>query len=89
MQRAFSDDVRVSAFLPIVEEEDKTPMINHPDNWKNLSDQDKADLIVMNNMIKLICIASFTSHYFKEVSSLSKTDEEILNQDSRLDINVL
>ena len=38
-------------------------------------------------MIKLICIADFGSHYFKEVSSLSKTVEQILNNDSRLDIN--
>lgn len=50
-------------------------------------DQEKADLIVINNMIKLICIADFSSHYFKEVSSLSKTVEHILNKDSTLDIN--
>ena len=38
-------------------------------------------------MIKLICIADFSSHYFKEVSSLSQLVEQVLNKDSRLDIN--
>ena len=45
------------------------------------------DLIVINNMIKLICVADFSSHYFKEVSSLSTKIEEQLNKDSRLDVN--
>ena len=87
LQRAFSDDVSVNAFLPMVEAEDDTPTFNHLHNWNELSDQDKADLIVINNMIKLICIADFSSHYFKEVSSLSKIVEQVLNNDSRLDIN--
>ena len=38
-------------------------------------------------MIKLICVADFSSHYFKEVSSLSTSIEQVLNKDSRLDIN--
>ena len=38
-------------------------------------------------MIKLICVADFSSHYFKEVSSLSTRIEEQLNKDSRLDVN--
>ena len=38
-------------------------------------------------MIKLICVAIFSSHYFKEVSSLSTSIEHVLNKDSRLDIN--
>ena len=87
LQRAFSDDVSVTAFLPMIEAEDNNPTFDHPQNWNELSDQEKADLIVINNMIKLICIADFSSHYFKEVSSLSKTVEQILNNDSRLDIN--
>ena len=87
LQRAFSDDVSVTAFLPMIEAEDNTPTFDHPQNWNELSDQEKADLIVINNMIKLICIADFSSHYFKEVSSLSKTVEQVLNNDSWLDIN--
>ena len=38
-------------------------------------------------MIKLICVADFSSHYFKEVSSLSTNVEKLLNKDTRLDIN--
>ena len=38
-------------------------------------------------MVRLICIADFSSHYFKEVSSLSTSIEEQLNKDSRLDVN--
>ena len=37
--------------------------------------------------IKIICVADFSSHYFKEISSLSKSVEEHLNKDTRLDIN--
>ena len=38
-------------------------------------------------MIKLIFVADISSHYFKEVSSLSTKIEEQLNKDSRLDVN--
>ena len=71
----------------MIEEENLTATFEHPDNWDKLSLQEKADLIIINNMIKLICVADFSSHYFKEVSSLSTRIEEQLNKDSRLDIN--
>ena len=38
-------------------------------------------------MIKLIGVADFRSHYFKEISSLSISVKQVLNKDSRLDIN--
>ena len=38
-------------------------------------------------MIKPICVAYFSSHYFKKVSSLSTHIEEQLNKDTRLDVN--
>merc|ERR1712237_217875 len=72
----------------MIEVEDTNPTFKHPQNWNSLSYQEKADLIVINNMIKLICVADFSSHYFKEVSSLNTKIEEQLNKDSRLDINV-
>ena len=87
LERAFSDDVSVTAFLPMIEEEDVNATFEHPENWNQLNLQEKADLIVINNMVKLICIADFSSHYFKEVSSLSTSIEEQLNKDSRLDVN--
>ena len=81
LARAFSDDVSVTLFLPMVEKEEKVPTFEYPTNWSQLSSQDKADLIVINNMIKLICVSDFSSHYFKEVSSLNITIEEQLNED--------
>ena len=87
LERAFSDDVSVNVFLPMVKEEDTNHTFEHPPNWNQLTTQEKADLIVINNMIKLICVANFSSHYFKEVSSLSTDIEELLNKDTRLDIN--
>ena len=87
LERALSDNVSITAFLPMIEEENLTATFEHPDNWDKLSLQEKADLIIINNMVKLICVADFSSHYFKEVSSLSTRIEEQLNKDSRLDIN--
>ena len=87
LERAFRNDVSVTIFLPMVEEEENIPTFKHPPNWNKLSSQDKADLIGINNMIKLIYVADFCSHYFKEVSSLSTTIEQVVNKDSRLDIN--
>ena len=71
----------------MIEAEDSNPTFEHPPNWDNLDNQEKADLIVINNMIKLICVDDFSSHYFKEVSSLSTSIEQDLRKDFRLDIN--
>ena len=49
----------------MIEEEDVNPTFEHPPNWNQLNLQEKADLIVIDNMVKLICIADFSSHYFK------------------------
>ena len=38
-------------------------------------------------MLSLICVADFSSHYFKEVSSLITNVKKSLNKDTRLDIN--
>ena len=64
----------------MVEEENTKYTFEHPPNWNKLTTQEKADLIVINNMIKLICVADFSSHYFKEVSSLSTSIENLLNR---------
>ena len=87
LERAFSNDVSVTVFLPMVEEEETNPTFKHCLVWSKINHQEKADLIVINNMIKLICVADFSSHYFKEVSLQSISIEEQLNKDSRLDIN--
>ena len=72
----------------MIEEENLIATFKHPDKWDKHGLQEKADLIVINNMIKLICVAYFSSHYFEEVSSLNTKIEEQLNKDSRLYINV-
>ena len=82
LERAFSNDVCVTVFLPIVEKKETNPAFNHPPDWSRLNSKEKSDLIVINNMIKLICVADFSSHYFKEVSSLSTSIVEMLNKDS-------
>ena len=33
LERAFSDDVSVTVFLPMIEEEDVNPTFEHPPNW--------------------------------------------------------
>ena len=71
----------------MIEEEDINHTFEHPPNWNQLTTQHKADLTVINNMIKLICVADFSSHYFKEVLSLSTDIEEQLNKDTRIDVN--
>ena len=87
LERAFSDNVSVTGLSPMVEGEKSNPTFEHPPNWSHLSSQEKADLIVINDMIKLICVSYFRSHYFKEVSSLNVAIEEQLNKDSRHNIN--
>ena len=77
----------MSVFLPMIEEEEINPTFAHPPNWNKLSSQEKADILVINNTINLICVADLSSHYFKDIFSLSIEVEQILNKDSRLDIN--
>merc|ERR1711996_132247 len=71
----------------MIEEEDRKPTFKHPDNWDKLTIEEKGDIIAIVLQIKIICVADFSSHYFKEISSLSKSVEELLNKDTRLDIN--
>ena len=87
LERAFSNDISVTVFLPKVEEGDTNHTFELPPNWNQLCTQQKADIIVVNNMIKIICVADFSSHYFKQVLSLSTDIEELLNKDTRLDVN--
>ena len=58
LERAFSDDISATVFLPMIKAEDSNPIFEHPPNWDSLSIQEKADLIVINNMIKLIFLCS-------------------------------
>ena len=87
LKKAFSDDVLNAVFLPMIEAEDQEETFPHPDNWRELSTYEKAELLVIANQLKIISVADFSSHFFKEVASLSKKVQDALNKDSRLDIN--
>merc|ERR1712121_365367 len=87
LEKAFSDDMLNPIFLSMIEEEDRNPTFPHPENWNELTLEEKGDLMVINLQIKIICVADFSSHYFKKISSLSKFVEDTLNQNTRLDIN--
>ena len=77
LERAFSDHISATIFLPMVEAEDNYPTFEHPTNWNTLGIQEKADLIVINNMIKLICLADFSSHAFKKSIIINHFDQAI------------
>ena len=87
LEKAFSDDVLNPIFLPMIEEEDENSTFPHPENWNKLTLEEKGNLMVIDLQIKIISVADFSSHYFKEISSLSKFVEDTLNKDTRLDIN--
>merc|ERR1712089_51978 len=87
LEKAYSDDVLNLIFLTMIEEEDRSPTFKHPDNWTTLTIEEKGDIMAIVLQLKIISVADFSSHYFKEVSSLSKSVEENLNRDTRLDIN--
>merc|ERR1712041_37568 len=87
LEKVYSDDVFNPIFLTMIEEEDRNPTFNHPDNWTTLTIEEKGDIMAIVLQLKIISVADFSSHYFKEVSSLSKSVEENLNRDTRLDIN--
>merc|ERR1712041_23183 len=87
LEKAYSDDVLNPIFLTMIEEEDRSPTFKHPSNWNTLTIEEKGDIMAIILQLKIISVADFSSHYFKEVSSLSKSVEENLNKDTRLDIN--
>ena len=87
LEKAYSDDVLNPIFLTMIEEEDRNPTFKHPNNWTTLTIEEKGDIMAIVLQLKIISVADFSSHYFKEVSSLSKSVEENLNRDTRLDIN--
>ena len=80
LERSFSNDVSVTVFLPMIEEEELKLTFEHPPNLNKLRSQEKADLVVINNMTKLIFVADFSSHYFNKVSSLSTEVKKFLSK---------
>ena len=87
LKESYSDVVLLAIFLSTLLEEEQSPSFQHPPNWGQMSDLDKAHLLVKSYFLKLLAIIDFSDFSFKEVQSLFSDIEEFLNQDVRLDIN--
>ena len=87
LKKAYSDDVLSPIFLTRIEEEERNPTFKHPDNWSTLTIEEKGYIMAIVLQPEIIGVADFSSHFFKEVSSPSKSGEEDLNKDTRLDLN--
>ena len=87
LEDSYSDDVLMTIFISMVEEECKNPSFTHPEDWDSLSDIDKAHLCVKNLFLKVLAVIDFCDMAFKDASSLFKEVEQFLNQDSRLEVN--
>ena len=68
-------------------EEDQHPSFPHPSNWSDMSDLDKAHLLVKNYFLKLLALIDFSDFSLKSVQSLFSDIEDILNQDIHLECN--
>ena len=71
----------------MLESEDRNPTFPHQNDWKQLTTEEKVDEMVIRNQTKISTVDDFNSHYFKEISSLSKHVKDTLNKDSRLNRN--
>ena len=85
--KAYSDDVPSPIILTRIKEEQRNSTPKHPDNWTTLTIKEKEDIMAIVLQPEIISVADFSSHYFKKVSSPSKSGEEELNKDTRLDLN--
>ena len=73
----------------MLSEEDQKPSFPHPPNWQEMSDLDKAHLLVKNYFLKLLAMIDFSDFSLKSVQSLFSDIEDFLNQDIRLECNKL
>ena len=85
----YSDNVLLPIFLNTLHEEELNPSFDHPSNWNELSDLEKAHLLVKTYFLKLLAIIDFSDFSLKEVQSLFTDIELFLNQDVRLECNKL
>ena len=87
LEKAYSDDVPSPIILTRIKEEQRNSTPKHPDNWTTLTIEEKEDIMAIVLQPEIISVADFRSHYFKKVSPPSKSGEEELNKDTRLDLN--
>ena len=60
----------------MIYDENINPTFQHPDNWSEMSDLEKAHLLVKMIFLKLLAVVDFCDFEFKEASSLLKEVEE-------------
>ena len=60
----------IIAFLPRIEKEEANPTFEHPENWNRLNLQEKANLIILDNIIKLACMGGSGDDNVKEIQAL-------------------
>ena len=63
----------ITAFLLRIKKEETNPTFEHPDNWNQLNLQEKANLIIIDNIIKLVDLQdreSITEYKEKEVHGI-------------------
>ena len=87
LRDAYSDDVLIPIYLSMLSEENQKPSFPHPPNWPDMSDLEKAHLLVKNYFLKLLAMIDFSDFSLKSVQSLFSDIEEVLNQDVLLECN--
>ena len=60
----------ITTFLPRINQEETNPTFKHPDNWDQLNLQEKANLIILDNIIKLACMGGSGDDNVKEIQAL-------------------
>ena len=60
----------IIAFLPKIEKEEANPTFEHPENWNRLNLQEKANLIILDNLINFACMGDSGKDNIKEIQAL-------------------
>ena len=66
----------IMAFLPRIQQEETNPTFEHPEDWDRLNLREKANLIIFDNIVKLMelqCRGSVIGHQEGETQNTSST----------------
>ena len=71
----------IIAFLPRIEQEEAKPTFEHPENWNQLNLQEKANLIILDNIIKLACIDDTREDVITEIQAFyARSEEDVIKE---------
>ena len=87
LRKSYSDDILIPIYLSMIAQEDQHPSFPHPSNWSEISDLEKAHLLVKNYFLKLLALIDFSDFSLKSLTSLFSDIEDFLNRDIRLECN--